>query len=381
MVWNVLLMAALSGTTPDVPPSAPTVPVQPDRALSCPHRDQPDYPDSLRDWGNSGHVTSEVTFDKTGHVAHVEILESTHPGFERATLQWMAQLACDPAIENGQPVASTVTQRMNYFVRQNIVNGRDLPGDAQNPNQKGFDIGVEAFQIPNVTAPDLPDVYRYDKPPQLVYVGPIVYPFEMLKNDRTGRAVVSILVGPDGRVYRTRVLEATDPPFGEALAASVAAWHFKPAIKNDKPSWALISFEHEFTSVDRDAGLDDGTLKLLSQLAHHPEQIALLKDLDARPVALSRPAPVYPVSLRLSKVAGSALIEFYLTPDGQARLPTVVSADQPEFGWAAAAAVARWSFLPPTRQHQPTTVRIRVPVKFAPPQTADLAPPAPASAK
>jgi len=62
------------------------------------------------------------------------------------------------------------------------------------------------------------------------------------------------------------------------------------------------------------------------------------------------------------------MIEFIIDRDGRCRLPRVVSASQPEFGWAAAAAINQWVFAPPTKGGQPVDVKVNIPVDFPPPK-------------
>ncbi len=55
---------------------------------------------------------------------------------------------------------------------------------------------------------------------------------------------------------------------------------------------------------------------------------------------------------------------------GRAQLPRVVSTTREDFGWAAATAVARWQFTPPTKDGKPVDVKARVPVSYTPPANA-----------
>jgi TonB family protein len=360
MALELLLAAALMSNPATTVPLANAAAA--DRPVSCANRGQPEYPFVLRQWGNNGHVVARSVIDAQGRVSHVDILESTHPGFERATLAWLFAVHCDPAIKGGQAADTVVRQRFNFTLHDRGVSNRF-------PENSGM-AGEETYRIPRDTAPDLPDIYRYDEPPQILYVGPLVYPLDKLLQEKSGSAVVSVLIGPDGHVYKTSVLQASEPVFGDALASSAAAWRFRPAQKNQKPSWALVSFSREFDPKDRDFWADNLTDDLLSRLRNQPDSVATLTTLDSTPVALHQPAPVYPPSLLMSKVAGSALIEFCVGTDGQARLPRVISADLPEFGWAAAAAVARWRFSPPLRGGVPVDARLRIPVRFAVPDAS-----------
>jgi outer membrane biosynthesis protein TonB len=57
-------------------------------------------------------------------------------------------------------------------------------------------------------------------------------------------------------------------------------------------------------------------------------------------------------------------VEFLVDEHGHARLPRVVDASAPEFGYAAVAAVALWTFEAPTAKGEPVVVRVRAPFIF-----------------
>ena len=48
-------------------------------------------------------------------------------------------------------------------------------------------------------------------------------------------------------------------------------------------------------------------------------------------------------------------------------LPRIVTATQPEFGWAAATAITQWVFKAPYRGGEPVDVKVRIPFRFVAP--------------
>jgi TonB family protein len=89
--------------------------------------------------------------------------------------------------------------------------------------------------------------------------------------------------------------------------------------------------------------------------------------LDERLRPIWRIRPAYPQALRIEKPAGKAVIEFVVDREGRARLPRVVSASHPEFGWSAASALSQWVFAPPRRGGEPVDVNVSIPFEFAAP--------------
>ena len=66
---------------------------------------------------------------------------------------------------------------------------------------------------------------------------------------------------------------------------------------------------------------------------------------------------------------GEAMIEFVIARDGRVRLPRIVSASAPEFGWAAATSVSQWLFNAPRREGKPVDVKVAMPMSFDVPQS------------
>jgi TonB family protein len=57
-----------------------------------------------------------------------------------------------------------------------------------------------------------------------------VYPFDLKRAGITGRTTIGFTVGTDGNVHDVEILDATHPLFGEAGAAAVRTWQFKPGM-------------------------------------------------------------------------------------------------------------------------------------------------------
>lgn len=68
-----------------------------------------------------------------------------------------------------------------------------------------------------------------DKPP-VVKSSPLVYPPRAKQMGLEGRVVVSVLIGADGRVKNTKILESTPPGvFDQAVMDTLPNWTFAPA--------------------------------------------------------------------------------------------------------------------------------------------------------
>ncbi|HUG11653.1 MAG TPA: energy transducer TonB, partial [Opitutaceae bacterium] len=94
---------------------------------------------------------------------------------------------------------------------------------------------------------------------------------------------------------------------------------------------------------------------------------AKAKELDAPLRSSFAIPPVYPTALKRKGVDGTARIEVIVDKKGRAVLPRILEASEPEFGWAAATAVQRWRFDPPTVGGKPVEVKVVIPIRFTPP--------------
>ena len=86
--------------------------------------------------------------------------------------------------------------------------------------------------------------------------------------------------------------------------------------------------------------------------------------LDQRPVVQHAVGPQYPLALRRQGIQGQALVDFIVQPDGSVTDVQVISADQPEFGTNAVAAVRQWRFAPGRSAGVAVRTHMRVPMVF-----------------
>ncbi|TWI11613.1 energy transducer TonB [Aerolutibacter ruishenii] len=85
-------------------------------------------------------------------------------------------------------------------------------------------------------------------------------------------------------------------------------------------------------------------------------------------IAVDTSPPDYPLDLACSQVGGSVELLVTVGPEGT---PTDIrvarTSKVPALDASAEAAVRNWKFRPATRNGQPTTAKLQVPVKFTPP--------------
>lgn len=88
---------------------------------------------------------------------------------------------------------------------------------------------------------------------------------------------------------------------------------------------------------------------------------------SAAPVPISRPAPRYPPEALRRNVGGSVRVLATVAPDGSVeRMELAQGSGNRELDRAAMEAVRRWRFQPATRDGQPVTATVIVPLEFNP---------------
>lgn len=220
---------------------------------------------------------------------------------------------------------------------------------------------------PGLAAQDmsaLPAEFRYDVAPKPKVALRPVYPYELMASDVRGKARVRFAISATGKVMFATVDSADRPEFGTALLAAIEGAEFEPAKKDGRPTQSLLSHEQAFSTYDEDRLVKREDRKLLALELKHPERISTPVGLDAKLKPTATKAPAFPAALYGKVAKGQAIIEFLVDPEGRVRLPRIVSATEPAFGWSAVQAVSEWKFVPPKRGGKEETVRVRVPFDF-----------------
>jgi TonB family protein len=310
------------------------------------HQEAPIYPARMAASGLKGSVLLEFFILEDGSVGNPVVVRSNNPGFDEGAIEAILKWKYEPSTVNGKPVKVRVTQLIEFALDQ---------GDG----------GREAYEVRGRSAKNqehLPEHFRYDVPAKPIGVVTPIFPYAMLPAGKTGKAKVVVILNERGLAAVTKVVSASQPEFGLALAAAFEAFAFEPATRAGKPTATLVNMEYEFVFTG-DAYEDR---RLFRRLEKQPQDIVPATKLDAPPKPLSRRAPVYPQKESFEQVAGEVVIAVVIDEEGKVRLPQIVSATQPEFGYAAVQAVAVWRFEPPKQGGKAVMTRVNIPFAFTP---------------
>ncbi len=140
-------------------------------------------------------------------------------------------------------------------------------------------------------------------PPRLLKFHEATYPEAALAASATGRVLLEVVVGPDGRVREAAVVEPAGQGFDEAALAAVKLFVFEPAKQDDKPISARIRYPYVFE---------------IRAEAPPPEPEAPPPGkLEGRVHALEDDAPLPQLAVTVSNEDGSKVINVVTDRDGR----------------------------------------------------------------
>jgi TonB family protein len=338
------LLLAVSGAKAD-----PGPPVDHPPAVSA--LAKADYPYALSRSPVAGDVLLDCTVDAQGRLARASVLRSPEPEFEAPAIEAALQSTFTPGASGGRAVSGHVQVTVSFAAADAAV----------------YSAGELGWTIPPKAVKHLPPQFQYDEAPKPILTSAPVYPLELLQKGTEGKASVSFTVDTQGRAHVGSVTNYGDPEFGLSAGAMVASWLFEPAKNNGRPSWCILTRVQGFDREGHGFPVNKSADRLLRELQESPCPILNnARDLDAPPKGRFLVGPVVPDAVRTANVKATAVIKFIIDHAGHAQLPSIVSASTPEYGWAAATAVARWQFAQPTRNGLPADVFVMVPLVFNP---------------
>lgn len=306
---------------------------------------RPDYPLPMRRAGIEGEVL--VVFDVTpeGRVRNAWVARSNHPGFDEAAIEAVEAWRFTPGVVDGRPVYTRISVPMVFRI--------------QGDGEVGFRI-----RRPRKFSPETPEAMQFERPPELKnYVVPS-YPREALLADEGAKVTVGFLIGPDGLVHRAEPIGEAPAALAAAAVAAVEGFAFRPGSRAGEPCYAGVRIEFQFRpNGTGDVPVTAEDRRILRLLEKSPEKVVPLAELDAVPKPRSRRPPFPPLIAR-DQPAGEANVEFVIDRKGFARLPRLIDASHPAFGYAAMQAISTWRFEPPRKEGRPVDALVRIPVRF-----------------
>lgn len=311
-------------------------------------RKEPIYPAAMRNSGLVGEVTLQFIVNTDGKVIEPTVLRSNNPGFEQAAIEAILKWKFKPGTVDGMPVKTRMQLPISFNL-DGLERGTGYTSTNDTPSKK---------QIAK-----MPEGLRYDVAPKAKGVIYPVYPYAQLREKKTGKATVVVLVNQRGLVVQMAIVEESAPEFGLAAMAACEYFEFDPGMLEGRPTTAAVKITLEFNRSS--IFVSDEDTGMLSLEKKSPNKILGANKLDAMPKPISMRKAPFPLAARLANLsAGEATVEFLIDTDGKVRLPRILSSTHPSFGYIAVQTVANWLFEPPKAGGKAVVTRAKIPMHF-----------------
>jgi len=169
--------------------------------------------------------------------------------------------------------------------------------------------------------------------------------------------------------------EPEEPEVVENVASDAPAEvaDIAPPMQNDVPSAVIDSPFVQRLQAPPPPGLNRPTGAIAIPTDTRPSVVAgpkmanlfNLADLDQKPEARVRTAPMYPFEMRRSGLKGSVVVGFIVDSSGNVRDPYIVRSSNPGFEQAAIDTVLKWKFKPGKKGGAAVNTRVQQPIEFS----------------
>jgi len=218
--------------------------------------------------------------------------------------------------------------------------------------QSSLFVCVLLLLVSGVSAQQMFFSYKYEferamitEPPDLTGSLEVDYPEAARKNGIEGKVKVTATLGENGKVRDIVIVDNLGYGTGEAVAAGLQKFAFKPAKFNGTPTpmkmTVIYTVSLYYDETDKDV---------------------------TKPKILEKPLPVYPESQRAEGMKGKVIVTILLKPDGEVQVLSVNSVMHKDFDKAAEAAAKNLKFLPAVhkKSKQPVSQAMSVEYAFKP---------------
>jgi TonB family protein len=183
--------------------------------------------------------------------------------------------------------------------------------------------------------------------PKLIRMLPPVHPRAPHAPGISGIVGLDLLVGADGKVADSRIVQSVDPALDAAAAAAFREAVFRPATRAGQPVAAWLR---------------------LVEVEFKPYQAPIVLDFrpqfDVAPQLISIHHVVYPEDARERKSQGTVFVRVLVGENGRAIDTRIIRSVDPSLDSAAIAAAETAVFKPGMSQGKPVAVRMVIPIEF-----------------
>jgi TonB family protein len=206
--------------------------------------------------------------------------------------------------------------------------------------------------VSGVSAQQMYFNYQYEferamitEPPELTGALEVDYPEAARKNGVEGTVTVTAILGENGKVRDIVIVNNLGHGTGEAVAAGLQKFAFKPAKFNGTPTAMKMTVNYKvslyYDETDKDV---------------------------TKPKIIEKPLPAYPESQRAEGIKGKVTVSVLLKASGEVQVLNVNSVMHKDFDKAAEGAAKNLKFTPAVhkKSKQPVSQAISVEYSFKP---------------
>jgi TonB family protein len=179
-----------------------------------------------------------------------------------------------------------------------------------------------------------------------------------------GQVRAVITVDAEGNFTDCLILSYTHSDFATEVLESLRVWDYEPARHRGQPvgTRADMTFLFQGKGMVFSGTASEVATAQVNRLFGSPpvSVVCHATELDQPLTTTKVVNPRHPgKALSPEHLAGTAVLDFYVDPEGRPRMPVAIRASHEQFAVAAIDALSEWRFTPPTRKGRPMAVRIR----------------------
>lgn len=229
------IVPAISADDRDDAEAAPSVGDEPTPGRIAPKPTKviaPQHPPELWTQRVTGNADIECLVTVDGKVADAKVVKASRPEFGEAALAAVRQWEFEPGKRNGVVSAMLVRVPLNFAI-----------GDED--SLEGF-LGRKLFDDVPGEIVKAETLTKWPMPKQLIEPK---YPPSLRGTGKKGKAVVSIVITPEGKVINPKIVKATYPEFTFPALAAAASLEFPAQSKRDReknPLYVGMNVQFDF---------------------------------------------------------------------------------------------------------------------------------------
>jgi TonB family protein len=178
-----------------------------------------------------------------------------------------------------------------------------------------------------------------------------------------GHVTFAVSIGADGKLNDSLPLSYTHLGFVTMCRMVMKDWEITPARLDGQNVPVQMELRFDFK---REGVVETNTINISNHYLElmmpdiftrqYAYRMALSKELDHAPVAVTTVNPVYAKEAEKDGVSGKVQVYFYIDEKGEVRFPSVTADAHPYLSDIAVTALRQWHFQPPTRHGEPVMI-------------------------